>query len=116
MEYGTAKNQSTSIPGTGYGGLQAGYAGEPTATDARTSQIQSASITLEAKIEDVMNRIETLEKRLYPILRPSAPTPSEANLKNPIQPVPLAETLTGFGIRLGHASVQLNNILERIEL
>jgi hypothetical protein len=112
MEYGTNRLAGASILGAQ---MQAAY-GEQTAEVARNSQIQSASISLEAKIDDVLNRVQALEKRLYPILRPSAPSATEQNMKNPVQPVPLAETLHSFGNRLDSCSAQLGSILDRIEL
>ncbi len=113
MEYGMNK----LAPSTNIGsGLAAGYgeqANNP--TTERSSQIQSASICLEAKIEDVQSRVQALEKRLYPILRPCPPIGGEAQ-KQAVAPVPLAETLQIFGVRLDACANQLNSILERIEL
>lgn len=110
MNYMDRPKSVTATTTPQYGaGLQQGIEPE------RTSHVQSASISLEAAIEDVLNKVTALEKRLYPILRPCPPD-AQNDAKEVVQFVPLAEGLRNFSARVNSCSAQLSSILERIEL
>ena len=81
----------------------------------RPPLVQSASISLDARISDLQDRLNSLEKRLQPVLRGTTPSQSGQN-EAKIVSVPLAETLNQFTTRVECLSMQLDSILERIEL
>src|SRR5712664_1757087 len=98
MEYGMSSSKLINSAAGAAGQIDVrNYPSDEAKGIERSSQIQSASISLEAKIENVQSYIGALEKRLYPILRVTPPTGQEA-AKQTVQPVPLAETLQIFGV------------------
>jgi hypothetical protein len=110
-----------------YGGIR-----NPTKIDTRTiptqqiqeaaanaagkpSQVADACIGIDARLTDLQDRLDSLEKRLYPILRSRPPEP-EGQEGKAVEPVQLAQALQTFSARVQHCSDTVGSILQRLEL
>jgi hypothetical protein len=83
--------------------------------DARQiSNIQDQMGHMENHIHFLLNAIDTLEKRLHPVLREEPGRPEAEVLSKSMSP--MANTLQAFNRRLDNASRNLLGLVERLEV
>jgi hypothetical protein len=99
------------------GGIM-GIPGTVAMQDERQPHIVASLMSIEARVDQIGERIGTLSKRIDAILRPSAPISESGNkeAKRPQTGVGLADMLDLQADKLQFALDYLNDILRRVEL
>ncbi len=92
------------------------YTGSSDATAPRQTQVQDTMNTLGIAVMELDKIISELEKRLDPVLRPSAPTPSSDMQKEKNTLVQLASCIDNERGHIRDAVARIEYILSRLEL
>ena len=81
------------------------------------SPVEKAAVSLSERITDTMDAIETLEKRLAPVLSRSATVSGTATPSDPPPLLcPMASLLTEQGERVKHLTQMLGHIISTLEI
>lgn len=79
-----------------------------------SSVMEEQLLSLESRIDYMCNALDTLEKRLAPVMRDNPSKASEASL--PCADSPLGRKLENFNSRMNALQNQILHIIERLEV
>ncbi len=92
------------------------FGGRQEACAGRQSQTAEAFGSLENSLAGLSMRMESLQERLHPVLRPEPVSPSKESASTKLMLAPIAETTRMLDSRVVNIMLRVEDMLNRLEL